>query len=124
MKIENAFEDPPPIDQTWDLLLDIEAIAPCFPDTRVAISTDLNLSGLVAQCGRGAGMIKALGDQIIAEITKRLTAKLGADGMQNNQLGEADSARRSTSAAWVFDCSGAPCLASSTPSRPASRAGE
>ena len=35
MKFENAFEVPLSVDQTWDLLLDIEALAPCFPGARL-----------------------------------------------------------------------------------------
>ena len=152
MKFENAFEVPLSVDQTWDLLLDIEALAPCFPGarltevldprtfhgevsvrlgpvalifkgraeieeidltnhtahvkaqgtdtkgrgganahvdftltpidtgTRVTIFTDMSLSGSVAQYGRGAGMIKAVADQIIAEFTKNLTVRLRQDG--------------------------------------------
>lgn len=164
MKIENEFEVPLSIDQAWEMLLDIEGIAPCFPGarltkviepriylgevevrlgpvsltfkgraefedidpvkhiarvkaqgtdikgrgganalvefaltpidkgTRVAIFTELNLSGSVAQYGRGVGMIKALADQIIAEFTKRLTARLREDGVQSDQPPEVDSA--------------------------------
>lgn len=162
MKIENTFEVPLPIDQSWEMLLDIEGIAPCFPGarltqvidpqiylgevkvrlgpvtltfkgraefedidpvkhiarvkaqgtdtqgrgganalidfalvpidngTRVTIYTDLNLSGSVAQYGRGVGMIKALADQIIAEFTKRLTAKLQEGTMQSDSPPEVE----------------------------------
>lgn len=46
--------------------------------TRVALTTDLNLSGSVAQYGRSSGMIKDVADHLIGEFAKNLEKKLQA----------------------------------------------
>lgn len=144
MKFENSFEVAASIDKTWEILKDIERIAPCLPGaeltevidednykgkvsvrlgpvaltfqgqvtflerddanytakvkaqgsdargrgganadvsfgltesdggTTVTIVTDLQLSGSVAQYGRGVGMITDLSAQMIGQFAKRL----------------------------------------------------
>ena len=144
MEFDNEFEVPVPIDQAWDLLMDIERIAPCVPgaeltevvdektykgkisvklgpvaltfngqttfeeldvanysaklkaqgtdakgrggahanvafhmepsdnSTKVIIATSLQLSGAVAQYGRGVGMVKDLSQQIIGQFAVNL----------------------------------------------------
>ena len=139
MEFDNSFHVPVPVDQAWDLMMDIERIAPCVPGaeltevvddktykgkisvklgpvaltfngqttfeeidpanhtaklkaqgtdakgrggahakvdfhmessdvgTRVLIHTNLQLSGAVAQYGRGVGMVADLAQQIIAQ---------------------------------------------------------
>jgi hypothetical protein len=53
----------------------------------VKIHTDLQLSGSVAQYGRGAGMIQDVAGQIISQFAKNLSAKIEAD----QPAGTADS---------------------------------
>lgn len=144
MEFDNEFEVPVPIDQAWDILMDIEGIAPCVPGaeltevvdektykgkisvklgpvaltfngqttfeeldvanysaklkaqgtdakgrggahanvafhmepsdngTKVIIATSLQLSGAVAQYGRGVGMVKDLSQQIIGQFAENL----------------------------------------------------
>ena len=144
MEFDNEFEVPVPIDQAWDILMDIERIAPCVPGaeltegvdettykgkisvklgpvaltfngqttfedldvanysaklkaqgtdakgrggahanvafhmepsdngTKVIIETSLQLSGTVAQYGRGVGMVKDLSQQIIGQFAENL----------------------------------------------------
>ena len=56
--------------------------------TRVDITTDLNLSGSVAQYGRAAGLIDALAGQIIDDFAKNLEAEIGADAAPAAPIGE------------------------------------
>lgn len=144
MEFDNAFEVPVPVDEAWDILMDIERIAPCVPGaeltevvdentykgkisvklgpvaltfngqtqfeekdsdnhsaklkaqgtdakgrggahanvsfhmepseagSKVLIHTDLQLSGAVAQYGRGVGMVKDLAQQIIGQFADNL----------------------------------------------------
>ena len=144
MEFDNEFEVPVPIDQAWDILMDIERIAPCVPGaeltevvdektykgkisvklgpvaltfngqttfeeldvanysaklkaqgtdakgrggahanvafhmepsdngTKVIIATSLQLSGAVAQYGRGVGMVKDLSQHIIGQFAENL----------------------------------------------------
>ncbi len=144
MEFDNSFEVAAPMDETWEILKDIERIAPCLPGaelteiidddnykgkvsvrlgpvaltfqgqvtflerdddsytakvkaqgadargrgganadvtfglaegdggTMVNIHTDLQLSGSVAQYGRGVGMITDLSSQLIGQFAKRL----------------------------------------------------
>ena len=144
MEFDNAFEVPVPVDEAWNILMDIERIAPCVPGaeltevvdenthkgkisvklgpvaltfngqtqfeekdgeshraklkaqgtdakgrggahanvsfhmepsekgSKVIIHTDLQLSGAVAQYGRGVGMVKDLAQQIIAQFATNL----------------------------------------------------
>ena len=46
--------------------------------TRVNLTTDLNLSGSVAQYGRSSGMIKDVADHLIGEFARNLEMKLKA----------------------------------------------
>jgi uncharacterized protein len=47
--------------------------------TRVDVVSEVNLSGTVAQYGRGAGMIEALSQQLLNQFAKNLTALIEAD---------------------------------------------
>jgi carbon monoxide dehydrogenase subunit G len=148
MKLQNAFEVPLAPSEAWDLLLDIEKIAPCLPGTKITeivdertykgevvvrlgpvaltfqgraafediddqahqarvkaqgadnkgrggananvafrlvpveggskveIETDLNLSGSIAQYGRGVGIIQATSEQLIGEFAENLRTQL------------------------------------------------
>ncbi len=153
MRIQNSFDVAVPVPQAWDLLTDIEGIAPCMPGaeltevlgddayrgkvtvklgpvtlsfdgtarfdemdaeafrarvsargadskgrggaaadvtfrlepaeagTRVVIDTDLNLSGPVAQYGRGAGMISELANRLVGRFADSLHEKIAATGL-------------------------------------------
>ncbi|AQH03530.1 hypothetical protein A9R05_28815 [Burkholderia sp. KK1] len=47
--------------------------------TKVDVVSEVNLSGTVAQYGRGAGMIEALSQQLLNQFAKNLTALIEAD---------------------------------------------
>tara|TARA_Y100001936_G_scaffold252501_1_gene312410 strand:+ start:20166 stop:20783 length:618 start_codon:yes stop_codon:yes gene_type:complete len=152
VEFDNEFEVPVPVDQAWDILMDIERIAPCVPGaelteivddktykgkisvklgpvaltfngqtnfeeldaaghsaklkaqgtdakgrggahanvafhmepsengSKVVIHTDLQLSGAVAQYGRGVGMVQDLSQQIIGQFAENLEKNvIGSD---------------------------------------------
>ncbi|MEX2454716.1 MAG: SRPBCC family protein [Rhodospirillaceae bacterium] len=54
-------------------------LEPSEKGSKVLIHTDLQLSGSVAQYGRGAGMIQDLASQIIGQFAKNLGAQIEAD---------------------------------------------
>ena len=54
-------------------------LEPADVGSTVKIHTDLQLSGSVAQYGRGAGMIQDVAGQIIGQFAKNLSAKIEAD---------------------------------------------
>lgn len=160
MKLENSFEIPLAPSEAWDVLLDIERIAPCLPgaeitevvddrnykgkvslrlgpvnlafkgkvafeeidkakrtarikakgldskgrgganadvvfrvepcDTgsKVLIETDLNLSGSIAQYGRGIGIIQEVSKQLIDEFATSLRAQLSQQEAEGGEPGE------------------------------------
>ena len=51
-------------------------LAPVEGGSKVTIETDLNLSGSIAQYGRGVGIIQATSEQLIGEFAKNLVALL------------------------------------------------
>lgn len=55
-------------------------LEPAPGGSRVLIDTDLNLSGSVAQYGRGAGMIQAVAAQLIGQFATALKAQIGDSG--------------------------------------------
>jgi len=54
-------------------------LEPADAGSTVKIHTDLQLSGSVAQYGRGAGMIQDVAGQIIGQFAKNLSTKIEAD---------------------------------------------
>lgn len=54
-------------------------LEPAGSGTRVTVDTQLNLSGSVAQYGRGAGMIQSVAGQLIGQFAKNLEADLEAE---------------------------------------------
>lgn len=60
--------------------------------TRVEIETDLNLSGAVAQYGRGAGMIKSMAEQLIGRFAENLRA-----GIESAEVAEEAAEENSVS---------------------------
>lgn len=74
--------------------------------TRVEIVTDLQLSGAVAQYGRGAGMISELATQLVGQFATNLNAQLAAENndavtapQADTELGEPATADKPTAAA-------------------------
>lgn len=65
-------------------------LEPAGRDTRVVIDTDLNLSGSVAQYGRGAGIIQATSEQLVDEFANNLRRHL-AHGSTAPETVETDS---------------------------------
>lgn len=60
--------------------------------SRVDITTDLNLSGSVAQYGRASGLIDAIAGQLVSDFAENLAAEIGQDGAS----GSAESEREDT----------------------------
>lgn len=165
MEFDNSFEVPVPVDQAWDILMDIERIAPCVPGaeltevvddrtykgkisvklgpvaltfngqttfeeldpenrcaklkaqgtdakgrggahanvdfsmepsdngSKVLIHTNLQLSGAVAQYGRGVGMVADLAQQIIKQFADNLEKNVIAqDARAAETDGQSDAA--------------------------------
>lgn len=80
-------------------------LEPCAAGSKVLIHTDLQLSGSVAQYGRGAGMIQDLASQIIGQFAKNLGNQIEAD-----QPAEAPAAQPAAT--------GAPAAAAAAPPPP------
>ncbi|KLU24925.1 hypothetical protein EOS_17665 [Caballeronia mineralivorans PML1(12)] len=57
--------------------------------TKVDVVSDVNLSGTVAQYGRGAGMIEALSQQLLNQFAKNLSALIEADVAHSAQAAPA-----------------------------------
>ncbi|SAL79994.1 Carbon monoxide dehydrogenase subunit G (CoxG) [Caballeronia arvi] len=55
------------------------AVTEAGAKTKVDVVSEVNLSGTVAQYGRGAGMIEALSQQLLNQFAKNLTALIEAD---------------------------------------------
>jgi carbon monoxide dehydrogenase subunit G len=59
--------------------------------TKVDVVSDVNLSGTVAQYGRGAGMIEALSQQLLNQFAKNLTALIESETQAQPVAGEAST---------------------------------
>jgi carbon monoxide dehydrogenase subunit G len=57
--------------------------------TKVDVVSDVNLSGTVAQYGRGAGMIEALSQQLLNQFAKNLTALIESEAQVHPAAGAA-----------------------------------
>jgi len=64
--------------------------------TQVDVVSDVNLSGTVAQYGRGAGMIEALSQQLLNQFAKNLTALIESESPANEPAPPQDSAPAAT----------------------------
>ncbi|MDE0779669.1 MAG: SRPBCC family protein [Alphaproteobacteria bacterium] len=73
--------------------------------TRVDITTELNLTGTVAQYGRASGLIDAIAGQIISDFAKNLEAEIGTDAAPAEVSNEAslDVAPRQADQATLSD---------------------
>src|SRR3546814_1724153 len=72
------------------------ALVPEGEETRVDITTNLTLSGSVAQYGRSAGMINDLANHIIGQFADNLRKEIGAMAeAQESRASASTSARRS-----------------------------
>ena len=67
-------------------------LEPSDTGSTVKIHTDLQLSGSVAQYGRGAGMIEDLASQIIGQFAKNLAAQIEADQSASAPAASPDAA--------------------------------
>lgn len=186
MEFDNSFDVPVPVDQAWDLMMDIERIAPCVPGaeltevvddktykgkisvklgpvaltfngqttfeemdpvnhaaklkaqgtdakgrggahakvdfrmepsdvgTKVLIHTNLQLSGAVAQYGRGVGMVADLAQQIIAQF---------ADSLEKNVIAQELAASASSDGAEAGSDAGQAAPAPITPAAPVQMGG-
>jgi len=61
--------------------------------TKVDVVSEVNLSGTVAQYGRGAGMIEALSQQLLNQFAKNLTALIESDAAHAAPAAPAPAAR-------------------------------
>jgi len=59
--------------------------------TKVDVVSDVNLSGTVAQYGRGAGMIEALSQQLLNQFAKNLTALIESETQAQPAAGTAST---------------------------------
>ncbi|MBT2793304.1 SRPBCC family protein [Paraburkholderia strydomiana] len=66
--------------------------------TKVDVVSDVNLSGTVAQYGRGAGMIEALSQQLLNQFAKNLTALIESDAAYAAETATSAQAARATPA--------------------------
>src|SRR5690606_22189867 len=57
---------------------------PCAAGSKILIVTDLELSGAVAQYGRGVGLIQNVANQIIGQFSKNLEARIAHDKAYGN----------------------------------------
>ena len=57
------------------------ALVPDGAETRVEVTTDLQLTGSVAQYGRGAGLIKEVANQLVGEFAANLARDIAASEM-------------------------------------------
>ena len=74
-------------------------LEPCQAGSRVEIDTDLNLSGSVAQYGRGAGMIQSVASRLIDQFAGMLKEEIARSQPANEQATPAPlSAPRSAAA--------------------------
>jgi carbon monoxide dehydrogenase subunit G len=64
------------------------ALTPHEGGTQVDVTSDINLSGSVAQYGRASGLIKEVANQIIAQFTANLEADLSSQGAGPEEGGE------------------------------------
>ncbi|WP_203075272.1 SRPBCC family protein [Falsiroseomonas ponticola] len=68
------------------------ALLPVPTGTRVDITTDVTLSGAVAQYGRGAGIIQAVAAELIGQFAERLRAMIARDAPAAGPAPEASPA--------------------------------
>jgi hypothetical protein len=186
VEFDNSFDVPVPVDQAWNLMMDIERIAPCVPGaeltevvddktykgkisvklgpvaltfngqttfeeidpanhtaklkaqgtdakgrggahakvdfhmepsdvgTRVLIHTNLQLSGAVAQYGRGVGMVADLAQQIIAQF---------ADSLEKNVIAQELAASAASNSTEAGSDAGQAAPAPITPTAPVQMGG-
>jgi carbon monoxide dehydrogenase subunit G len=72
------------------------ALSPIDGGTKVDVETNLNLSGSVAQYGRGTGMIQDVATQIIGQFATALRAMLAQDKPRDKLQGAASGAAGDT----------------------------
>src|SRR5690606_19627893 len=75
------------------------ALEPAPTGTKVNIETDVDLSGSIAQYGRGVGMIQSVATQLISQFAKALEQKIAGSQTTAAAAPAAGSGTSSTSAA-------------------------
>lgn len=73
------------------------SVEPTAKGSKATIATDLTLSGIVAQYGRGSGMIQTVANQIVTQFSKNLEAEI--EQMKAAQLFSAPLAQEQTEVA-------------------------
>lgn len=61
------------------------SLEPTAAGSRVVVDTDLDLTGSIAQYGRGVGMIKSVAGQLIDQFSKNLEAELARTATNGEQ---------------------------------------
>lgn len=81
-----------------DVILLVQTLSPSR--TRVSVDTDLTLTGQVAQYGRGAGMVKAVSEEIVARFAENLRQRIAAGGAEGPQAAPVASSLPALSVLW------------------------
>ncbi|MFN0303647.1 MAG: SRPBCC family protein [Burkholderiales bacterium] len=81
-------------------------------ETRAKVSTDITLSGSVAQYGRGAGLIKEITNQLTAQFAANLSALIAADHVVQRAASHAGNSVVRTRAEPAAKARDEPALAS------------
>lgn len=92
-------------------------LTPSEKGTKVSVVTDLNLSGSVAQYGRGAGMIQSVAGQLIGQFSKNLEQELKSSPAPAAESAPAEPEKDTVAATNSFPPPPRPSL----PPRPAAK---
>jgi uncharacterized protein len=79
--------------------------------TKVDVVSDVNLSGTVAQYGRGAGMIEALSQQLLNQFAKDLTALIESETQAQPAAGTASTPENNAATQTGTNAAGASAAA-------------
>src|SRR5215472_428435 len=126
MELEHSFTIPVPPEQAWQVLLDVEQVAPCMPgatvdavdgdqikgrikvtvgptlqgegdgQTRVVVHTTMSVTGRPAQFGRG--VMAEVGGRIIEKFATNLAAQLAGGSLPAASLATGNGAGPGTAA--------------------------
>src|SRR6478672_8722320 len=88
MEMDHSFTVPVPPERAWDVLLDVEKIAPCMPGatvdesggegTTASMHTTMNVTGRPAQFGRG--VMVEVGSKLVEQFAQHLRQLIAEDG--------------------------------------------
>jgi carbon monoxide dehydrogenase subunit G len=91
------------------------ALLPDGAGTRVEVTTDLQLTGSVAQYGRGAGLIKEVANQLVGEFAGNLARDIAASEVPASAAPVAESAATPANPAPEAPAASAPAPAPAPP---------